>query len=105
MANEHEHCVAQAYEDSVPKVLDKLRFHIFLCTDGKDFCGCETCRMDVLVYSLNRLPPRYVVGREGSAVTDVSLDKDQNRAAIEVAIMEGIRKVNLAPRCERRMAR
>ena len=41
MTNEHEHCVAQAYEDSVPKVLDKLRFHIFLCTDGKDFCGCE----------------------------------------------------------------
>ena len=41
MTDEHEHCVAQAYEDSVPKVLDKLRFHIFLCTDGKDFCGCE----------------------------------------------------------------
>jgi hypothetical protein len=35
-------------------------------------------------------------------VTDVSLDKDQNRAAIDVAVMEGIRKVNLAPRCERR---
>jgi len=41
MAQEHEHCVAQPYEDSVPRVLDKLRFHIFLCTDGKDFCGCE----------------------------------------------------------------
>ena len=41
MSNEHEHCVAQAYEDSVPKVLEKLRFHIFICTDGKDFCGCE----------------------------------------------------------------
>lgn len=41
MANEHEHCVAQPYEDSPPRVLEKLRFHIFLCTDGKDFCGCE----------------------------------------------------------------
>ena len=41
MTNEHEHCVAQAYEASVPKVLEKVRFHIFLCTDGKDFCGCE----------------------------------------------------------------
>ncbi len=41
MASEHEHCVAQPFEDSAPKVLDKLRFHIFLCTDGKDFCGCE----------------------------------------------------------------
>lgn len=67
-----------------------------------DFCGCDTCRLDVLVYALNRLPPRYVIGLEGSVVTDVSLDKDQNRAAIEVAVMEAIRKVNLAPRCERR---
>ncbi|MDH5277091.1 MAG: hypothetical protein OEW88_11765 [Gammaproteobacteria bacterium] len=41
MAEEHEHCIAQPYEESVPRVLDKLRFHIFLCTDGKDFCGCE----------------------------------------------------------------
>jgi competence protein ComFB len=67
-----------------------------------DFCGCDTCRLDVLVYALNRLPPRYVIGLEGSVVTDVSLDKDQNRAAIDVAIMEGIRKVNLAPRHEQR---
>jgi len=35
-------------------------------------------------------------------VTDVNLDKDQNRATIDVAIMEGFRKVHLAPRCERR---
>jgi (2Fe-2S) ferredoxin len=41
MASEHEHCVAQAYEESPPRVLGKVRFHIFLCTDGKDFCGCE----------------------------------------------------------------
>lgn len=67
-----------------------------------DFCGCDTCRLDVLVYALNRLPPRYVIGLEGSVVTDVNLDKDQNRTAIEVAVMEGIRKVNLAPRHERR---
>ncbi len=64
-----------------------------------DFCGCETCRLDVMVYSLNRLPPKYVIGLEGSVVTDVNLDKDQSRAAIEVTVMEGIRKVNLAPRC------
>lgn len=68
----------------------------------KDFCGCDTCRMDVMVYALNRLPPRYVVGLEGTIVTDIALDKDQNRAAIDVAVMEGIRKVTLAPRCGRK---
>jgi competence protein ComFB len=69
-----------------------------------DFCGCDTCRLDVMVYALNRLPARYVIGREGTVVTDVNLDKDQNRATIDVAIMEGFRKVHLAPRCERKGA-
>ncbi len=67
-----------------------------------DFCACETCRLDVLVYALNRLPPRYVVGLEGTIVTGINLEKDQARASIDVAILEGIRKVNLAPRCERK---
>ncbi len=69
-----------------------------------DFCGCDTCQLDVMVYALNRLPPRYVIGREGTVVTDVNLDKDQNRATIDVAIMEGFRKVHLAPRCGRKGA-
>jgi competence protein ComFB len=88
--NAVEHHVAEAY--------GRLVSHY------PDFCGCDTCRLDAMVYALNRLPPRYVVGLEGSIVTDLSLDKDQNRAAIEVAVMEGVRKVNLAPRCGRKGA-
>lgn len=86
--NAIEHHVAEAYRDLVGHY--------------PDFCGCDICRLDAMVYALNRLPPRYVVGLEGSIVTDVNLDKDQNRAAIEVAVMEAIRKVNLAPRCGRK---
>jgi hypothetical protein len=67
-----------------------------------DFCGCETCAQDVLIYALNRLPPRYVGGREGTVVTDGEPGQGSEPGAIEVAIMEGIRKVTLAPRCERR---
>ena len=69
-----------------------------------DFCGCETCRTDVLVYALNRLPARYVAGREGTVVTELSLDKDQIRVTIDVAVMDGIRKVGLAPRCQGKVA-
>jgi hypothetical protein len=65
-----------------------------------DFCGCEICRTDVLVYALNRLPARYVAGLEGTVVTELNLDKDQTRATIEVAVMEAFRKVGLAPRCK-----
>ncbi len=41
MSTKHEHCIAQEYEDTPPKVLSRLRYHLFICTDGKDFCGCE----------------------------------------------------------------
>jgi (2Fe-2S) ferredoxin len=41
MSNEHEHCVAQPYEDTPVKVFGKLRYHLFICSDANDFCGCE----------------------------------------------------------------
>lgn len=40
MSNEHEHCVAQEYEDTPPRTFGKLRYHLFICTDGKD-CQCD----------------------------------------------------------------
>lgn len=65
-----------------------------------DFCGCEICRDDALVFTLNRVPARYVSSLTGSVVTEVNLEKEQSRAAIEVAMMEGMRKIGLAPRCD-----
>jgi competence protein ComFB len=64
-----------------------------------DFCGCEICRDDVMVYALNRVPARYVSSLQGSVITEVSLEKDQSRAAIDVAMMDGLRRIALAPRC------
>ena len=69
-----------------------------------EFCGCDMCRDDVLVYTLNRLPARYVSSPHGSVITEVNLEKDQNRAAIDVAMMDGLRKISLAPRCGARRA-
>lgn len=65
-----------------------------------DFCGCDVCREDALVYTLNRVPPRYVVTRQGAVITEVNLEKDQSRATIEVVMMDAFRKVSLAPRCD-----
>jgi hypothetical protein len=67
-----------------------------------DFCGCEVCREDALVYTLNRTPARYVSSPTGSVVTEVNLEKEQSRAAIEVSMMDGLRKIALAPRCGNR---
>lgn len=63
------------------------------------FCGCEICRGDVLVYALNRLPPHYVSTRQGEVLTELGLESDQEKARLDVILLEGLRKVALAPRC------
>jgi hypothetical protein len=62
------------------------------------FVDSEEQRADVVVYALNRLPPRYVVTNEGKAITDVALDSDQQRTAIEVKVVEAMRMVAQRPR-------
>ncbi len=63
------------------------------------FCGCETCRGDVLVYALNRLAPHYVSTSQGEILTELRLESDQEKAKLDVVLLEGFRKVGLAPRC------
>jgi hypothetical protein len=85
-------------EEHVVAAYDAMRPHF------PDFCGCEVCREDALVFTLNRIPARYVSSPTGSVVTEVNLEKDQSRAAIEVAMMDALRKIALAPRCGRQPA-
>jgi len=80
-------------EEHVRHSFETLRSHF------KDFCGCELCAEDVQVFALNRMPPRYVTSLEGQAITEVSLERQQNRAEIDVVVMEALRKITLAPRC------
>jgi hypothetical protein len=63
------------------------------------FCGCATCQGDVTVYALNRLAAHYVSTREGEVLTELSLGSDQEKAKLDVALLEAFRKVGLAPRC------
>jgi len=63
------------------------------------FCGCDTCRGDVLVYALNRLSPNYVSTSQGEVLTEIRLEGDQEKAKLDVVLLEGFRKVALAPRC------
>ena len=63
------------------------------------FCGCEICHSDVVVYALNRLAPHYVSTRQGEILTALSLTSDQEKAKLDVVLLEGLRKVAAAPRC------
>lgn len=63
------------------------------------FCGCDTCHSDVLVFALNRLTPHYVSTRQGEILTELSMSSDQEKAKLDVVLLEGFRKVAVAPRC------
>lgn len=80
-------------EEHVLEAYDGLKAHF------PAFCGCDTCRADVLVYALNRLPARYVASREGTVLTEINLDRNQVRTQIDVVLMEAFRRVAIAPRC------
>jgi competence protein ComFB len=80
-------------EEHVAAAYEAMRPHF------SEFCACDICRDDALVFTLNRTPPRYVSSLQGSVVTEVNLEKEQSRAAIEVAMMEALRKISMAPRC------
>ena len=81
-------------EEHVIEAYESLKVHF------PAFCGCEVCKADVLVFALNRLPARYVSTLEGTVITELSLDRQQNRATIEVAVMDGFRRVGQSPRCK-----
>ncbi len=70
-----------------------------LRTQFPEFCGCDTCKGDVLIYALNRLSPHYVSTRQGEVLTELSLGSDQERAKLSVVLIDGFRRVGLTPRC------
>ncbi len=88
MRNVWESVVAQEYERMLPKV--------------PGACRCASCKEDVLVYTLNRLPPRYVATVTGGVLSEVKVEEDQGRADIAVALMEAFRVVADSPRHERK---
>lgn len=82
-------------EEHVRNTVAALRVHF------PNVCGCDVCTEDVMIYALNRLPARYVSSLEGGAVTEVALSRDDQRATIDVAVMDAFKKIGAAPRCGR----
>jgi len=83
-------------EEVVNREYDRLR------PQFPHFCGCEICHADVLVFALNRVPAHYVATLQGSVITDVNLDRDQEKVSVDVVLLDGLRKVSQAPRCGRK---
>jgi len=86
--------VKNLQEDAVRRKFEELK------PTMPEFCGCEMCCDDVLVYALNRLSPRYVAQPTGEVITNVSLESDQPKADMSVVILEGMRRVSAEPRAD-----
>ena len=56
MKNVTEQLVSRAFDELLPSV--------------PELCRCALCREDVLVYTLNRLPPHYTSTLTGEGATD-----------------------------------
>ena len=64
----------------------------------KDICRCEQCRVDIIAYALNRLPPKYVTTDVGSIYTVIEQNKNEFHQEVEKKIEEAIDAVNRNPR-------
>jgi len=64
----------------------------------KDICACQRCRLDMIAFALNALPPRYVVTDFGEVVTNLDLESSQWRADVMMASLKAIEIVSRKPR-------
>ena len=65
-----------------------------------DICKCEICRLDVLAYALNTLPPKYIVTDTGYVYARVEEFRVQREVDVIVAINRAIEIVKKNPRHE-----
>lgn len=80
-------------EDFVLRKYEEMKDHL-------DCCSCESCRLDVLSYALNRLPPKYVVSREGELYSKNASYELQYKADIIAALTQAANVVRQYPRHE-----
>lgn len=75
-------------EDMVKEKLDEL------LAEREDVCKCQKCRLDMMVWTLNRLPPRYVITDKGRLYTKLQEQETQFRADVVRELTKAIIRVN-----------
>jgi len=78
-------------EDIVKNTLDSLLF------DQKDICKCEKCKLDMMSWALNRLPPKYIVTDKGRMWTKIKEQEIQFRADVVRELTKAITYVSKNP--------
>lgn len=81
-------------EDVVRSALEQL------LETRPDVCSCEKCLTDMMVYALNRVPPRYVARQRGKTFTRISITDTQGRTSVLAAVLNAIKHVSQSPHAE-----
>lgn len=51
--------------------------------ENENICKCQKCKLDMVAWALNRLPPKYVVTSKGRIFTRLQQVEIQSRADVE----------------------
>ncbi|MCE5299815.1 MAG: late competence development ComFB family protein [Spirochaetia bacterium] len=65
-----------------------------------DICGCSRCRMDIFAYSLNHLPPKYVVSGKGHIFTKLQEMEMQFNADVTREVYKAVEFIRTHKRHE-----
>ena len=80
-------------EDIVRKEVEEI-FSDTALMEKLNICTCDQCKLDIMCYALNRLPPRYIISGKGAVHIEAEFSDDyQNVTDIVSIINEGIQKV------------
>lgn len=83
------------YQNITETIVEEIYLEI---KDKLGVCDCNQCRADILAFSLNQLPPRYVVSEVGAASMKVRALTFQSSADVKAAIYKSADLIRKYPR-------
>jgi competence protein ComFB len=69
-----------------------------LLGEREDVCKCQKCRFDMMVWALNRLPPKYVITDRGRLYTKLKEQEVQFKADVVQELTKAIDVIRKNPK-------
>jgi len=68
-----------------------------LLAEKEGICKCAKCKLDMMAWALNRLPPKYVVSDKGMIFTRLQGVETQFRADVTIELTKAIALISKNP--------
>lgn len=63
----------------------------------ENICKCKRCQYDIVAFAANKLPPFYVVSKQGYVFSKIKLLSQQSRTDVVAAVIKAIETVSKNP--------